>query len=266
MHASAAPLYAGCCCPAGIFVGIRHNVPPVSFAEPPRGRGGSNKLPLALIAAAPALHAADEAAAAAEAGRNANAVVPQLLVEELNVAPSWELQAYMPGAATGAGAAAAHGGSSSSAGYSRGGNGSHFQQQQQQQYNSSSKWGSSGGSGGGYKQERRGNGSSSSSSGSSMAPQSLPGSLGLVQQQLADVLQPQVGGWAACSETACLVLRGAGDACHQRGARVWATVTGPRLVVERLCTRYTDMRGCVLLASASRAGAWHLLQQSPHMQ
>jgi cobalamin biosynthesis Mg chelatase CobN len=172
-------------------VGIRHNVPPVSFAEPPRGRGGNNKLPLALLAAAPALHAADEAAAAAEAGRSGNAAVPQLLVEELSAAPSWELQAYMPGAATGAGAAAARGGSSSSssssAGYSRGGNGSHFQQQQQQQYNSSSKWGS----GSGYKQERRGNGSSSS--GGSMAPQSLPGSLGLVQQQLADVLQPQVG-------------------------------------------------------------------------
>jgi hypothetical protein len=168
-------------------VGIRHNVPPVSFAVPPRGRGGSSKLPLALLAAA------DEEAAA-EAGRHGNAAgVPQLLVEELHAAPSWELQAYVPGAAAGAGAGApaAHG---SSAGYTRGSSGSHYQQQQQQ-YNSSGKWGSSGGAssstGSGYKQERRGTGSSSS--GGSMAPQSLPGSLGLVQQQLADVLQPQVG-------------------------------------------------------------------------
>jgi hypothetical protein len=185
---------------AGIFVGIRHNVPPVSFADAPRGRGGSSKLPLALIAAAPLLDAADEAAAAAaEAGRNGNAHaagVPQLLVEELNAAPSWELQAYVPGAAAGPGAQHAPGSSSSSnAGYSRGSSGSHFQQQQQQ-YSSSGKWGSGSGgssSGSGYKQERRGVGSSS---GGSMAPQSLPGSLGLVQQQLADVLQPQVG-WMA---------------------------------------------------------------------
>ncbi|WIA17091.1 hypothetical protein OEZ85_013990 [Tetradesmus obliquus] len=173
---------------AGIFVGIRHNVPPVSFADAPRGRSGSNKLPLALLAAAPVLDAADEAAAAAEAGRRGNAAVPQLLVQELSAAPSWELQAYVPGAAAGAGAGAppVHGGGSSNAGYARGSSGSHLQQQQQQ-YSSGGKWGS----GGGYKQERRGAGSSSSSSGGGMPPQSLPGSLGLVQQQLADVLQPQ---------------------------------------------------------------------------